>query len=107
MTRDTEERPPFAVARPKLEHRSHQEADGAGPGRVSRTLGGAPALRRPFGSLGPYPSQRSPPSLFPSVAKLATQKVAEPASQNPEVVWGREPEASRTSTARPRQKLSL
>lgn len=50
VTRDPEERPPFAVARPKLEHRSHQEADGAGPGRVSRTLGGAPALRRPFGS---------------------------------------------------------
>jgi hypothetical protein len=50
----------------------------------------------------PYPSQRSPASLALSAAKLAEPKGAEPPSQNAEVMWGREPEASRTSTARPR-----
>lgn len=50
----------------------------------------------------PYRRHRSPASLSPSAAKLAEQKGAEPPSQNPEAVWGREPEASRTSTARPR-----
>lgn len=58
------------------------------------------AAARP--SDAPYLSRRSPPSLSPSVEKLTKQRSSEPPSQNLEVAWGREPEASRTSTARPR-----
>lgn len=68
----------------------------AGPWAAPQTSA-APRL-----SDAPYLNQWSPPSLSPSVAKLAKQKGAEPPSQNLEVVWGPEPEASRTSTTGPR-----
>lgn len=58
------------------------------------------AAARP--SNAPYLSRRSPPSLSPSVEKLTKQRGSEPPSQSLEVAWGREPEASRTSTTRPR-----
>lgn len=64
---------PSLGGRQPPEHRSHQEADGAGPGRLSRTLGGAPALRRPSAPGCPLPESAvaSEPRSFRCEARRA------------------------------------
>lgn len=104
VRRDAEERPPSAVASPRPSGASFPPRRPTGRGLA----GSAGPWAAPQPSAAPrlpdtpYRRHRSPASLSPSAAKLAEQKGAEPPSQNPEAVWGREPEASRTSTARPR-----